>query len=1174
MCEMCAGTESEVRKNVRSENCTLELKFGRQMGKPIVPVLMQDGWKATGWLGILTAGAVRQRVLRFHWLSRVFHCLSLRFNCPDRAPCLQLWTPIFDMPMVRENVDKLISQLALTVEEDGGMPQWAGVGGDTGQRGVGEVEVAVEEEESLTETKHELQRFLRREQPVSVAAAATAAATAEATLPAEVPEPPPFMMVTPDMDEAKALLMRQLGGRSETVVVIGMGGIGKTTYCSWLCHQQQVLANFEKVVWLTLGQEADVDRLLQLVYLQLEGQELPPSLSKHLVKEFVKQAMADKRLLLVIDDAWDKSELQQLLALVDRKTDSKALVSSRLHGLAGESSSEEITEIKAQLPSMADAVRLLLGTAGLADVQPPAEAEQIVRQCSHLPLALGMCGKILKGLSLGADDSWQGVLDIIQEVMNESDEQRTIEESVILASLKNMSEDAKTMFYSLGLCAEDAVLPLEVLAVFFEATKRALGGVSAPTDRPISIMYARRLVKQLLDRSLVLGRVDCASLHDIVREHARSKMDERQTLAAHKAIVEHFVRTRPSGTQGWYQVEHPLAEYAAAHLRYHMSLGWEGLSDSQAQEAGWQSDTVAVRWLTAGNVGFLDTISVSSGAVLGVARCSELASRHSAAGEFWQSAVCWAVVARTIWSGPSGRSPEMYTALRACTDSLADISIAPATGVSAVPAEHRDRLELFAVIKTFQSWDPALQMPLMPNILRLAPQPIAREDPVTAHMSMFMADALPCWFGGDPDGFGRAVSKIYNLSIDVAYRKADEWSVDGRTQDLLAVLSLGYPCAASHWELMLRVNDQNWNIFGPNGEGEYLKRAWATYSFERHHMHIAEIASGDIAGPFVTSAFLTSMHWGDLTYGRAEARKNVSYVRRARSEGSTKAIEAFYCLMNANAWFLLCLGLRAEAAEMIEDTPFAVEGVEADADADPNDDGNPVSTGKHGSTAVVRTHIKDQSMIMHNAAGVTNIYRLLHVLLADPAQPKHCDRAVALLASVPESPHDLAMMSIPTPVTPMPTLCYHSGLSPCALAAFVFAKIGLLEKAEGYANEALLGDQTRGGDTLPSTRIFALIVVGMAKSSHAAAAATVDAAFADAIKLAEETGELLYAIFACFCWQRAVAATVADSSASSTAARAAASAAQWSALTTPSRVVSSEAELTELCEVVWRPLHQ
>eukprot|EP01052_Picozoa_sp_SAG31_P065240 SAG31_NODE_24067_length_490_cov_0.659847_1_plen_93_part_10 len=42
--------------------CQLELKFAKQRGVPILPVMMQSehasGWVASGWLGIITAGAL------------------------------------------------------------------------------------------------------------------------------------------------------------------------------------------------------------------------------------------------------------------------------------------------------------------------------------------------------------------------------------------------------------------------------------------------------------------------------------------------------------------------------------------------------------------------------------------------------------------------------------------------------------------------------------------------------------------------------------------------------------------------------------------------------------------------------------------------------------------------------------------------------------------------------------------------------------------------------------------------------------------------------------------------------------------------------------------------------------------------------------------------------------
>ena len=47
-----------------SANCALELKFARQSGVPIVPVMMEAPdssgrrWKAGGWLGVITAGSL------------------------------------------------------------------------------------------------------------------------------------------------------------------------------------------------------------------------------------------------------------------------------------------------------------------------------------------------------------------------------------------------------------------------------------------------------------------------------------------------------------------------------------------------------------------------------------------------------------------------------------------------------------------------------------------------------------------------------------------------------------------------------------------------------------------------------------------------------------------------------------------------------------------------------------------------------------------------------------------------------------------------------------------------------------------------------------------------------------------------------------------------------------
>ena len=63
-----------------SPNCMLELKFAKQSGIEVVPVVMEGGgWKASGWLGLVTAGS--------------------------------LWTPLYEAADFEENVRQLQGQL-------------------------------------------------------------------------------------------------------------------------------------------------------------------------------------------------------------------------------------------------------------------------------------------------------------------------------------------------------------------------------------------------------------------------------------------------------------------------------------------------------------------------------------------------------------------------------------------------------------------------------------------------------------------------------------------------------------------------------------------------------------------------------------------------------------------------------------------------------------------------------------------------------------------------------------------------------------------------------------------------------------------------------------------------------------------------------------------------------
>ena len=82
----------------------------------------------------------------------------------------------------------------------------------------------------------------------------------------------------------------------------GMGGIGKTTVSAWLVRKEDVRRHFELICWVPLGQTPVLEKCQEILYLQLTGSDLHPSLSESERQEQLRQAMASRKVLLVLDD--------------------------------------------------------------------------------------------------------------------------------------------------------------------------------------------------------------------------------------------------------------------------------------------------------------------------------------------------------------------------------------------------------------------------------------------------------------------------------------------------------------------------------------------------------------------------------------------------------------------------------------------------------------------------------------------------------------------------------------------------------------------------------------------------------------------------------------------------------------------------------------------------------
>eukprot|EP01047_Picozoa_sp_COSAG01_P017740 COSAG01_NODE_946_length_12533_cov_4.570532_1_plen_238_part_10 len=194
---------------------------------------------------------------------------------------------------------------------------------------------------------------------------------------------------------------------------------------------------------------------------------------------------------------------------VDSSTASTVLVSSRVYstlkrdsasssssslGSADDADAADIVRI--QLPTEAVAVKMLLSTAGITvgDKSVPKEAFELVKFCNMLPLALSIAGQLVNELELEAASDWEGIVSIMKEEYADG-AQQSVEDTVIRTSLNSISgshtKNVKLLLSSLALTPEDTVVPLDMLALMFQAH---VSTDEKPAPRPRIIMLRRFVI--------------------------------------------------------------------------------------------------------------------------------------------------------------------------------------------------------------------------------------------------------------------------------------------------------------------------------------------------------------------------------------------------------------------------------------------------------------------------------------------------------------------------------------------------------------------------------------------------------------------------------------------------------------------------------------------------------
>ncbi|PON92547.1 NB-ARC domain, LRR domain containing protein [Trema orientale] len=203
-------------------------------------------------------------------------------------------------------------------------------------------------------------------------------------------------------------------GAPVVIPIVGMGGIGKTTFAQVVYNDENVKTHFEPRIWVCVSDPFDESKIAKAIVEALEGKS--PNVSElETLLQRIYESVSEKRFLLVLDDVWteDDRKWEQIKKhLRSGAVGSKILVTTRKREVAIMMGAET-QMINLTLLSESDCWSIFSQIAFLnRDRNEELEkiGKQIARKCKGLPLVAKTLGSLMR-FKKNIKEEWEDVLN-------------------------------------------------------------------------------------------------------------------------------------------------------------------------------------------------------------------------------------------------------------------------------------------------------------------------------------------------------------------------------------------------------------------------------------------------------------------------------------------------------------------------------------------------------------------------------------------------------------------------------------------------------------------------------------------------------------------------------------------------------------------------------------------
>ncbi|KAM4087904.1 hypothetical protein ACB094_07G031000 [Castanea mollissima] len=343
------------------------------------------------------------------------------------------------------------------------------------------------------------------------------------------------------------------------VGVHGMGGVGKTTMVKQVAEKVMTEGHFHRVVMASVSQTVNLKKIQSSI---ADGLELllTKKSDEGRAKELRGKIMADKRILVILDDVWEWIDLSSIGIPIGSDLEvceSKILLTTRREHVCNSMGCKE-NRIHLNILSPEDSWDLFIKTAGTVfdSTEFEAVAREVAGECQGLPLALVT---VARALGDKDEEEWKkAARRLKRSVSPNPDHQEKVTECIKLSYDFLKDREAKACFLMCCLFPEDHNISKEVLARY---------GMGLRLFHHVDTLDEARgdadtFTKNLIDSGLLLKCDEDAfvKMHDVVRDTAK--------LISSSGSEELFMAQAGSALEEWPRRDTQFESYTALSLMF------------------------------------------------------------------------------------------------------------------------------------------------------------------------------------------------------------------------------------------------------------------------------------------------------------------------------------------------------------------------------------------------------------------------------------------------------------------------------------------------------------------------------------------------------------------------------------------------------------------------------